>query len=76
MISEIIESCRAHEYTDVIFAHEHRGEPDNLVICHLPFGPTAFFELRNVVCRGKFGIFHSLYIFEASYISLSVGDQT
>ncbi|XP_074582296.1 uncharacterized protein LOC141838656 [Curcuma longa] len=51
VISEIIESCRAHEYTDVIFAHEHRGEPDNLVICHLPFGPTAFFELRNVVTR-------------------------
>ncbi|KAG6490545.1 U3 small nucleolar ribonucleoprotein protein IMP4-like [Zingiber officinale] len=51
VISEIIEFCRAHEYTDVIFVHEHRGEPDNLVICHLPFGPTAFFELLNVVTR-------------------------
>ncbi|KAG6536568.1 hypothetical protein ZIOFF_001626 [Zingiber officinale] len=49
VISEIIEFCRAHEYIDVIFVHEHRGEPDNLVICHLPFGPTAFFELLNVV---------------------------
>ncbi|XP_042402920.1 aspartyl protease APCB1-like isoform X1 [Zingiber officinale] len=49
VISEIIEFCRAHEYTDVIFVHEHRGEPDNLVICHLPFGPTAFFELLNVI---------------------------
>ncbi|KAG6495801.1 hypothetical protein ZIOFF_043629 [Zingiber officinale] len=51
VISEIIEFCRAHEYTDVIFVHEHRGEPDNLVICHLPFGPTAFFELLNVAPR-------------------------
>ncbi|KAG6499708.1 hypothetical protein ZIOFF_039499 [Zingiber officinale] len=49
VISEIIEFCRAHEYTDVIFVHEHRGELDNLVICHLPFGPTTFFELLNVL---------------------------
>jgi rRNA maturation protein Rpf1 len=49
VISEIIESCRAHDYTDVILVHEHRGVPDGLVICHLPFGPTAYFELLNVV---------------------------
>ncbi|KAJ7005068.1 U3 small nucleolar ribonucleoprotein IMP4-like [Populus alba x Populus x berolinensis] len=51
VISEIIESCRAHDYTDVILVHEHRGVPDGLVICHLPFGPTAYFELLNVVTR-------------------------
>ncbi|XP_042410077.1 U3 small nucleolar ribonucleoprotein protein IMP4-like [Zingiber officinale] len=54
VISEIIEFCRAHEYIDVIFVHEHRGEPDNLVICHLPFGPTAFFELLNVFTNLKY----------------------
>ena len=24
---------------------------DGLVICHLPFGPTAYFSLANVVMR-------------------------
>ncbi|KAJ6802383.1 U3 small nucleolar ribonucleoprotein IMP4 [Iris pallida] len=51
VISEIIESCRAHEFTDVILVHEHRGVPDNLVVCHLPFGPTAYFSLFNVTTR-------------------------
>ena len=51
VISEIIETCRSHEFTDVILVHEHRGKPDGLVISHLPFGPTAYFGLLNVVCR-------------------------
>ncbi|XP_043531051.1 U3 small nucleolar ribonucleoprotein protein IMP4 [Chiloscyllium plagiosum] len=25
--------------------------PDGLVVCHLPFGPTAYFTLANVVMR-------------------------
>nr|CAD1831148.1 unnamed protein product [Ananas comosus var. bracteatus] len=51
VISEIIESCRAHDFTDVILVHEHRGAPDGLIVCHLPFGPTAYFGLFNVVTR-------------------------
>ncbi|TYH67765.1 hypothetical protein ES332_D06G210400v1 [Gossypium tomentosum] len=51
VISEIIESCRAHEFTEVILVHEHRGIPDGLIISHLPFGPTAYFGLLNVVTR-------------------------
>lgn len=50
MISEIIETCRAHDFTDVVLVHEHRGVPDGLIISHLPFGPTAYFGLLNVVC--------------------------
>lgn len=49
VISEIIESCRAHGYTDVVLVHEHRGVPDGLIVSHLPFGPTAYFGLLNVV---------------------------
>ena len=49
VISEIIESCRAHDYTDVVLVHEHRGVPDGLIVSHLPFGPTAYFGLLNVV---------------------------
>ncbi|PQM33929.1 U3 small nucleolar ribonucleoprotein IMP4 [Prunus yedoensis var. nudiflora] len=51
VISEIIETCRAHDFTDVVLVHEHRGVPDGLIINHLPFGPTAYFQLLNVVTR-------------------------
>ncbi|CAL1373975.1 unnamed protein product [Linum trigynum] len=51
VISEIIESCRSHDFTDVILVHEHRGVPDGMIISHLPFGPTAYFGLLNVVTR-------------------------
>ena len=30
---------------------EHRGEPDGITICHLPYGPTAYFGLSSVVMR-------------------------
>lgn len=49
VISEIIETCKAHDFTDVILVHEHRGVPDGMIISHLPFGPTAYFGLLNVV---------------------------
>lgn len=49
VISEIIETCRAHDFTDVILVHEHRGVPDGMIISHLPFGPSAYFGLANVV---------------------------
>lgn len=46
-----MESCRANAVTDFVVLHETRGEPDGLVICHLPFGPTAYFQLLNTVMR-------------------------
>ena len=30
---------------------ETRGQPDGLLVCHLPLGPTAYFTLSNVVMR-------------------------
>jgi len=50
-VDEMIESCRQSEFTDVIVVQETRGEPDGLVICHLPLGPTAFFSINNTVMR-------------------------
>lgn len=32
-----------------------RGRPDGLVVCHLPFGPTAYFGLHNCVTRHDIG---------------------
>ncbi|KAJ7552923.1 hypothetical protein O6H91_06G077000 [Diphasiastrum complanatum] len=51
VVSDIVEACRAHDFTDIVMVHEHRGEPDGLIVCHLPFGPTAYFGLLNVVTR-------------------------
>ncbi|VFQ78453.1 unnamed protein product [Cuscuta campestris] len=50
-IPEIIETCRIHDFTDVVVVHEFRGVPDGIIISHLPFGPTAHFRLLNVVTR-------------------------
>ncbi|KAJ0892213.1 putative Brix domain-containing protein [Helianthus annuus] len=37
-----------HDFTDLILVHEHRGVPDNIIISHLPYGPTAYFQILNV----------------------------
>ncbi|ESQ28999.1 hypothetical protein EUTSA_v10023618mg [Eutrema salsugineum] len=51
VVSEIVETARSHDFTDVIFVSEHRGVPTGLIVSHLPFGPTAYFGLSNVVTR-------------------------
>ncbi|KAG9292847.1 hypothetical protein G9A89_016209 [Geosiphon pyriformis] len=51
VVKEIVDACRANDVTDLIILHEHRGEPDGFVVSHLPYGPTAFFSLHNVVLR-------------------------
>lgn len=50
-IKQLVESCRANDITDLIITHETRGNPDGLIVCHFPFGPTAYFQLTNVVMR-------------------------
>lgn len=49
VVSELVESARNNDYTDVVMIHEHRGEPDGLVVCHLPYGPSAYFGIFNTV---------------------------
>lgn len=51
LISQLVSSCRANGYTDIIIVHENRGEPDGLIVSHLPFGPTAYFNIRHCVMR-------------------------
>lgn len=51
VIDQLVSACRANAMTDIIVVHEHRGQPDGLIVSHLPFGPTAYFNLRNVVMR-------------------------
>ncbi|KAL2913045.1 snoRNA-binding rRNA-processing protein imp4 [Polyrhizophydium stewartii] len=51
VIEDIVEACRKSDATDLIILHEHRGQPDGMVISHFPYGPTAYFSLHNVVLR-------------------------
>lgn len=50
-MEQLIHACRANDVTDFIIVHEKRGVPDNLVICHLPYGPTARFTISDVIMR-------------------------
>nr|CAD7462375.1 unnamed protein product [Timema tahoe] len=50
-MKQLLHACRANDITDFIVVHEHRGVPDNLVICHLPYGPTSYFTMTDVVMR-------------------------
>ncbi|KAG9395610.1 Brix domain [Carpediemonas membranifera] len=49
---DVIENARDN-FTDVILVHEHGGKPDTMIISHLPYGPTAYFSLENVVLRSQ-----------------------
>ena len=48
---QLLEACRANAVTDFLVVHETRGQPDGLIVCHLPYGPTAYFTLSDVVMR-------------------------
>ncbi|KAG6970602.1 hypothetical protein JG687_00002538 [Phytophthora cactorum] len=50
-IGDLVESARSNDFTDLLLVTETRGEPDGLVVCHLPYGPTAYFSLSNTVLR-------------------------
>ncbi|KAL1525611.1 hypothetical protein AB1Y20_020464 [Prymnesium parvum] len=50
-INEIVETCRADGFSDLVVLQEHRGIPDGMIVSHMPYGPTAYFGLHNVIMR-------------------------
>ncbi|CAJ0930997.1 unnamed protein product, partial [Mesorhabditis belari] len=50
-IRHICQACKANDVTDLIIFHETSGKPDGMIVCHLPFGPTTYFNISNVVMR-------------------------
>ena len=50
-VDELVEACRKANFSDIVILNETRGQPDGLIVCHLPFGPTAYFTLSNAVLR-------------------------
>jgi U3 small nucleolar ribonucleoprotein protein IMP4 len=51
VISELVEVGNKYSFSDLVIIHEHRGNPNGMIISHLPSGPTAYFGLSNVVLR-------------------------
>ena len=50
-LKSLMQRCRNHEMTDNVIVHGTHGDPDSLIVSHLPYGPTAYFSLHNVVMR-------------------------
>ncbi len=50
-VDELVGACRKADFTDVVVLVETRGNPDGMTVCHLPYGPTAYFTLSNTVLR-------------------------
>ena len=50
-VKTIVDTCRAEGFSDLVVLQEHRGVPDGLIVSHMPYGPTAYFGLHNVVMR-------------------------
>mmetsp|Transcript_6561 Transcript_6561/g.10546 ORF Transcript_6561/g.10546 Transcript_6561/m.10546 type:complete len:164 (-) Transcript_6561:79-570(-) len=51
VLKDLVKICQTNSFTDLVLLHETRGEPDGLIVSHLPYGPTAYFGLSNVVLR-------------------------
>ncbi|KAH0795329.1 U3 small nucleolar ribonucleoprotein IMP4-like [Histomonas meleagridis] len=50
-LKSLVDYCRKHEMTDIVIVHGTHGDPDSIIVSHLPYGPTAYFSLANVVMR-------------------------
>eukprot|EP00756_Hemistasia_phaeocysticola_P004174 Hpha_TRINITY_DN12673_c1_g1::TRINITY_DN12673_c1_g1_i1::g.49734::m.49734/K14561/IMP4; U3 small nucleolar ribonucleoprotein protein IMP4 len=50
-VPEIIEEAKSGGFSDVVFVHEVRGEPNEVIVSHLPLGPTVHFGVHGTVMR-------------------------
>ena len=51
VIKDLVDMSVSKDFTDLIILHEHRGEPDGMIISHMPLGPTLFLGIQNCVLR-------------------------
>lgn len=51
VIKDLVKISQENEFSDLVILHENRGVPDGMIISHMPFGPTIYFGLFNVVLR-------------------------
>jgi len=50
-LKDLMDMAERKDVTDFVLLHEHRGEPDGMIITHLPLGPTVYFGISNAVLR-------------------------
>lgn len=50
-IKEICEHAPERNYTDVMIFRENRRKINELILIHLPYGPTAIFKVSSVILR-------------------------
>ena len=46
-LSQLVDACRTNEITDFILLTETFGEPDGMIVSHLPHWLTAYFTFHN-----------------------------
>ncbi|GKT15540.1 U3 snoRNP protein/Ribosome production factor 1 like protein [Aduncisulcus paluster] len=51
VMESIVSSATSSGFSDIVIAHETKGQPDALFISHLPAGPTLCCSLTGVVLR-------------------------
>jgi len=51
VVKELVKTCQDYDFTDLVILHENRGTPDGMIISHMPYGPTVYFGMFNVVLR-------------------------
>jgi U3 small nucleolar ribonucleoprotein protein IMP4 len=51
VIKELVRVCQDNQFSDLVILHENRGVPDGVIISHMPYGPTLYCGLFNVVLR-------------------------
>ena len=59
-IKEICEHAPERNYTDVMIFRENRRKINELILIHLPYGPTAIFKVSSVMLR-KGNYFNLIY---------------
>jgi len=50
-MADVVAAAKGADFTDIVALHETRGEPDAMIVSHLPFGPTVHFTLSGAVLR-------------------------
>ena len=71
-MKQLLDACRANGVTDFIMVHEHRGQPDALIISHLPYGPTAYFNISDVVMRHDIPDIGNIRFLYSDYFLLTI----
>ncbi|PAV88896.1 hypothetical protein WR25_07481 [Diploscapter pachys] len=47
-LKKIVKQANGQNFTDLIIVSENMKQPNGLMICHLPEGPTAYFKINSL----------------------------